>query len=102
MPAPSPQQVRALISRLCQKRQERPLVVGIQSPAGWSGPQEMDVEGETYVVAEADSPLAIRERLLSAEAAGQRLVLFTPLETQNLGDDLLGRLCKSKLIRNKL
>jgi len=36
MPAPSPQQVRALVSRLCQKRHERPLVVGIQSPAGWS------------------------------------------------------------------
>ena len=98
MPAPSPQQVRALVSRLCQKRQERPLVVGIQSPAGWSGPAELEVEGETYVIAEADSPLAIRERLLTAEAAGQRLVLLTPLETQNLGDDLLGRLCKSKLI----
>ncbi len=98
MPAPSPQQVRALVSRLCQKRQERPLVVGIQSPAGWAGPAELDVEGEKYVVAEADSPLAIRERLISAEAAGQRLVLLTPLETQTLGDDLLGRLCKSKLI----
>ena len=35
---------------------------------------------------------------LAAEAAGQRLVLLTPLETQSLGDDLLGRLCKAKLI----
>jgi hypothetical protein len=98
MPAPSPQQVRALVSRLCQKRHESPLVVGIQSPAGWSGPSELEVEGEKYAVAEADSPLAIREHLLAAEAAGQRLVLLTPLETQTLGDDLLGRLCKSKLI----
>lgn len=98
MPAPSPQQVRALVSRLCQKRHESPLVVGIQSPAGWSGPAELEVEGEKYAVAEANSPLAIRERLLAAEAAGQRLVLLTPLETQTLGDDLLGRLCKSKLI----
>lgn len=98
MPAPSPQQVRALVSRLCQKRHESPLVVGIQSPAGWTGPAELEVEGEKYVVAEANSPLAIRERLLTAEAAGQRLVLLTALETQNLGDDLLGRLCKSKLI----
>ena len=98
MPAPSPQQVRALVSRLCQKRQERPLVVGIQSPAGWSGPAELEIDGEKYVVAEADSPLAIRERLMAADAAGQRLVLLTPMETQTLGDDLLGRLCKSKLI----
>jgi hypothetical protein len=98
MTAPSPQQVRALVSRLCQKRQERPVVVGIQSPAGWAGPAELDVEGEKYVVAEADSPLAIRERLIAAEAAGEKLVLLTPLETQNLGDDLLGRICKTKLI----
>ena len=98
MPAPSPQQVRALVSRLCQKRHESPLVVGIQSPAGWTGPSELEVEGEKYAVAEADSPLAIRERLLAAEAAGQRLMILTPLETQSLGDDLLGRLCKFKLI----
>lgn len=98
MPAPSPQQVRALVSRLGQKRHETPRVVGIQSPAGWSGPAELEVEGEKYSVAEADSPLAIREHLLAAENAGKRLVLLTPLETQNLGDDLLGRLCKSKLI----
>ena len=51
-----------------------------------------------YAVAEGDSPLAIRERLLAAETAGQRLVLLTPLQTQSLGDDLLGRLCKAKLI----
>lgn len=98
MPAPSPQQVRALVSRLCQKRHESPLVVGIQSPAGWAGPSELEVEGEKYAVVEADSPLAIRERLLAAEGSGQRLVLLTPLETQSLGDDLLGRLCKFKLI----
>ena len=98
MPAPSPQQVRALVSRLSQKRHESPLVVGIQSPAGWVGPSELELEGEKYAVAEADSPLAIRECLLAAEASGQRLVLLTPLETQSLGDDLLGRLCKFKLI----
>jgi hypothetical protein len=73
-------------------------VVGIQSPAGWAGPSELEVEGEKYAVVEADSPLAIRERLLAAEGSGQRLVLLTPLETQSLGDDLLGRLCKFKLI----
>jgi hypothetical protein len=98
MPAPSPQQVRALVSRLSQKRNEKPLVVGIESPAGWSGPAELEVEGEKYTVVEANSPLAIRERLLTAETAGQRLVLLTSLQTQNLGDDLLGRLCKAKLI----
>jgi hypothetical protein len=73
-------------------------VVGIQSPGGWAGPAELEVEGETYAVVESDSALGIREHLLAAESAGQRLVLLTPLETQNLGDDLLGRLCKSKLI----
>src|SRR5579883_992569 len=98
MPAPSQQQVRALVSRLCQKRHEVPLAVGIQSPAGWSGPTELEIDGEKFTIAEADSPLAIRERLLAAETAGQRMVLLTPLETQNLGDDLLGRLCKAKLI----
>src|SRR5512138_2727627 len=98
MPAPSPQQVRALVGRLCQKRHEMPRVVGIESPAGWTGPSELEIEGDKYAVFYADSPLAIRERLVAAESANQRLVLLSPLQTQSLGDDLLGRLCKSKLI----
>jgi hypothetical protein len=72
--------------------------LGFFSPAPWSGPDSMTIDGKVVRVAYCPSVLAVREALCAAEAGTDRLALLTPRPADELGQDVLARLERRRLL----
>jgi hypothetical protein len=94
---PTPEQVATQVTAI---RRHRPgeRIVGIHTPGGWTGGEEIAIDGEAVAVAFCRSRLEVSERLADlGDADG--LVLLTPLSEQALGLDVLARLAGRRLVR---
>lgn len=69
-------------------------VIAFSCPLGWHGASTLQIEGTTFEIREARSPLHARELMAEAERERHRLVLLTPVPARDLGDDVLARLVK--------
>lgn len=76
---------------------ERAGVIGLRTVDGWEGPGTIDCDGRTYTVVRATSPLAVREAVDGAAGRESSLVLLTPLEPAELGQDLVARFAGGRL-----
>lgn len=93
---PTPEQVATQVAAI---RRHRPggRVVGIHAPGGWTGGEEIAIDGEAVPVAFCRSRLEISERLADL-GDGDGLVLLTLLPEQALGMDVLSRLAGRRLV----
>ncbi|MBK9978473.1 MAG: hypothetical protein IPP20_11195 [Gemmatimonadetes bacterium] len=89
-----------LSTRLAQvEKKSESRVVAVQVRGGWTGGESLLVGSRSWRVARAASVLAVREALVEFEDAGgdARLVILTPLETQELGWDVLARIARQRV-----
>lgn len=74
-----------------------PLAIGLRTSARWDGPGTVECGGRRHRVIVATSVLEVRAALAEAEEAGSPVVILTPLDSQQLGRDVLGRLARGRL-----
>lgn len=91
----TPEQLALQVTQLCERRPET-RVVGIHAPH-WRGGDSINAGAATFRVAWCRSALAVSEQL-AALGDGERLVVLTPLDGTELGDDVLARLARRRLI----
>lgn len=94
--SPTPEQVATQVAVIRKHRSEG-RVVGIYTPGGWTGGDEIAVNGERVPVAFCRSQLEISERL-AALGDTDGLVLLTPLPDQSLSLDVLARIAGRRLV----
>ena len=93
----SPAHVAAVLRGLRERGRDDP-VIGIHSPAPWTGSDRLRAHDEEFEVAQCRSPLEIRERLNGRHPKAPPLVLITALEDADLGDDVRARIYKRRLL----
>ena len=74
-----------------------PLAIGLRTTARWAGPEFVEYAGRRHKVVAAASVLEIREALAEAEESGIPVIVLTPLDSQQIGRDVLGRLARGRL-----
>lgn len=94
---PSPAQVRAQVSEIRRRKDPADQIIAIRYPGVWSGPSDLQVDGEVLPVLHSQSPLEIRDRLAMQGHSGQPLVILTSLSDVDLGEDVLARLSGGRL-----
>lgn len=96
--APSFSQIKAKVAAIRQKM-PKASVIGIHSPGRWTD-KSVWADGENdYSITQCDSPLSFRMALREPAAENTTKVLITNLHDQDLGDDVLLRLAKRKLLQ---
>lgn len=96
--APSFSQIKAKVAAIRQKM-PKASVIGIHSPGRWTD-KSVWADGENdYSITQCDSPLSFRMALREPAAENTTKVLITNLQDQDLGDDVLLRLAKRKLLQ---
>jgi len=96
--APSFSQIKAKVVSVRQKL-PKARVIGIHSQTRWAD-KSVWVDGEDeYAILQCDSPLAFRMALRQSVGNNITMVLITHLQDQDLGDDVLLRLAKRKLMK---
>lgn len=93
---PTPEQVATQVAAISKHRPEG-RVVGIHTPGGWTGGDEIAINGERVPVAFCRSALEISERLATLGEA-DRLVLLTSLADHALSLDILARIAGRRLV----
>jgi hypothetical protein len=88
-------QIKAQVAAIRQKIPHA-RVVGIRAPGRWTGERRKEDSGETYLIEQCDSPLAMRIALREKEDDATK-VLITSLDDREVGDDVLVRLVKRRL-----
>lgn len=89
-------QIKAQVAAIRQKV-PKARVIGIRASGRWTGERLKHDGEETYLVEQCDSPLAMRIAL--REDSGEAIkVLITELEDRDLGEDVLMRLARRRLI----
>jgi hypothetical protein len=73
-------------------------VVALRGAPEWTGPQVIQVDERPVRVAACSSALAVRQALAGAGDGASTLVVLTDRTEQDLGDDVLGRLAKQRVI----
>ena len=93
---PTTAQIRAQVEAVL-KQDAQVRALGIRSPGREDWPERMDCAGRSFGVVWCELSLAARQAL--AELDGQNgLVLLTHLGAEALGDDVLARLAKARLL----
>ena len=95
--APSLSQIKAKVASIRQKL-PKAAVIGIHSPGRWTEQGGVTSDDE-YSIWQCDSPLSFRMALREPVPASTTKVLITNLEDQDLGDDVLLRLAKRRLLQ---
>jgi hypothetical protein len=90
------QQLRLLVEEKWQKDDEA-VAVGLHVTSPWQGPKEVEFDFGKAQVVHADTVFQVREALLSAERAKDRIILLTKLQQGDLGHDVVARLARSRL-----
>lgn len=94
--APTTAQIRAQVEAVL-KQDARVRALGIRSPGRENWPERLDCAGRSFGVVWCESSLAARQALAELDDhAG--LVLLTHLGADALGDDVLARLAKARLL----
>jgi hypothetical protein len=78
-----------------QHRRSQKRFVGIRGDR-WTGPESLDVEGETFCVRMCATPLAVRSTMDAWPADGPRLVVVTPCNSNELGCDVEARVLNNR------
>ena len=95
-----PYQLEQEVRRVCQKECDPDaLVVGVQAAGEWQGDGELLVDDRRFAVVRADTVLAVREVLATAEADRRPTILLTGLDQSELGHDVVARLARGRLRR---
>jgi hypothetical protein len=92
----NPQQLRLLVEEKWQKDDEA-VAVGLHVTGPWQGPKEVEFDFGKAQIVHADTVFQVREALLSAERAKDRIILLTKLQQGDLGHDVVARLARSRL-----
>lgn len=92
----NPQQLRSLVEEKWQKDEDA-FAVGLHVTSPWQGPKEVEFGFGKAQVVHADTVFQVREALLSAERAKDRIILLTKLQQGDLGHDVVARLARSRL-----
>lgn len=93
--APSLSQIKALVATIREKVPEAS-VIGIRSPARWTG---LCDDGQEFIIYQCDSPLSFRSALRQPVEKATTKILVTSLNDQDLGDDIRLRLAKRRLFQ---
>jgi hypothetical protein len=89
--APTEAQIAARLDALLERNTEA-RVLGMRSPLRRSWPEHLERRGRRFRLAWCDSELLIREQLDAVDEDGRDgIVVLTPLDTADLGADVLGR-----------
>lgn len=94
--APTFKQIKAQVAAI-RKKIPSTRCVAIRAKAKWTGKTRQEDGGETYLIHQCDSPLAMRLALREGEDSVTR-VLITDLDDHDIGDDILVRLKPRKLV----
>lgn len=94
--APTFKQIKAQVAAI-RKKIPNARSVAIRAKAKWTGKTRLEDGGETYLIHQCDSPLAMRLALREGEETVTR-VLITDLDDHEIGDDILVRLKPRKLV----
>ena len=95
--APSSQQIASQIEAVLKRMPEARLI-GIRSASQRPWPRTIERLGHRFQVMWSDSGLELRERLAAMRADGEGLVVLTNLSDEVLGNDLLARFAKARLL----
>lgn len=90
-------ELKTLIDGVIEKA-ESPRLIAVRFDGAWHGPTEIVVADHVYDVAVCRSVLAVREELARDRAAERSLVILTDRENRDLGEDVLARLAKERII----
>ena len=96
--APTFNQVKAQVRAIREAVRRDTHVFGIHSTGRWTGDSVRTEDGESWHIAQCDSPLQMREVLQSASLTSGTTVLMTPLSDQQVDDDILLRVARRRLI----
>jgi hypothetical protein len=94
--APTFSQIKAQVAAI-RKSVPHKRTIGIRSTGRWTGERQRSDGGETYLIEQCDSPLAMRIALRQSTDGQTIKVLITPLEERELSEDILLRLAKRRL-----
>ncbi len=94
--APTISQIRAHVAAVSGKLPTARLI-GIHASGRWAGPDRLEAGGQTYLIRQCDSPLALRLALREETEDGAVRVLVTPLPEAEVGEDVLLRLARRRL-----
>jgi len=97
VPAPSVAQIRAQVAKLCGDGLDAP-VIGIRAPLGVDVGERLRVGDEELSVWRGRSVLDVREHLANLPANSPPVLLLTELTEPELGQDVVIRLARRKLI----
>src|SRR4051812_25991208 len=92
----TPQQIRVHVDRVHRADGEA-RVVGLHVPGVWRGEPLLDLGDTRFHVVQADTVLEFREAMDRAETDVRPTVILTRLEQVELGQDVVGRLARSRL-----
>ena len=95
--APTEAQIAARLDALLERSPEA-RVFGMRSPLRRSWPEHLERRGLRFRLAWCDSELLIREQLDAVDENGaDGIVVLTPIDTADLGADVLGRFPRARL-----
>jgi len=100
MAAPSFSHIKALVAAV-RKKVPKARVIGIHSPEPWVGASCMQDGDQDYVIHQCESPLSFRMALRQPSRPNATNILITNLEDNDLGEDVLLRLAKRRLLQIK-
>lgn len=98
MAAPTFSQIKARVSTVRKKSSTEARFIGLSSPGRWTGEREKRDGDLLYIIEQCDSPLAVRLAMREDPGPNAVKVLVTSLDEKDLGDDVLIRLAKRRLI----
>jgi len=90
------QQLRSIVEELWLEDVDAS-AFGLHVSSSVTGPPEVEFEFGIAHVLRADNVFQIREALLEAEEKNDRIILLTKLQQTELGQDVVGRLARSRL-----
>lgn len=92
--------LRALIAELAARGGDPPRIVAVEASPRWSGQELLDTDIGPVRVAPCVSPLAVRAALIDhRDRDGETLLVLTDLDESALGEEVLGRVWKGRLVR---
>ena len=94
--APTISQIKAQVAAIRRKVPEAK-AVGIHAVGRWAGQREYKDGGETLLIEQCDSPLAIRIALRKPAPDDATMVVVTSLDDRDLDDDIRLRFAKRRL-----
>jgi hypothetical protein len=95
-PSPGGSLIRAQAEAIYEKVRDA-RVIGIRSPVAPGGLTSLTINGDRFDVATCRSTLEIREHLARVDGSDGRLIIVTPLQDTDIGEDVLARLARRRL-----